>query len=496
MSILLSIRKTLESSVAQVFNIATSVVRTKLISIRLGAEAFAVLGQLTHLSMIFSFLYSLGMNNRVVAVIAERRGKGDAEGVDKIQRTFLLTAFWVSVILSVGCWILYELIGEWLFPTWTEVHYFVRVVAISIVFESLAIVYVSFINGRKLTRLMVQLSIVGSIISSGSVVALMWIYGLDGAVWSIAVTSVLNLAVTLAACRYAGIPIYIGGLFQFSAWDKKLFSTLIVIGLVSIYTGVLFQFVALYQKIWITDHEGLKMTGYYHAVMTVATRYLGIFMLAVNFYFMPHLAEQKDDAALARELNTGTRAMLLLLFPILAGLLLFAPEVLWFLYAKDFQVLSAQLQLMALAFLLRMGTALLGIIWVIRNKSRFWLFNDTFSAICILGGSIGMYPWFGINSMFYALTITYVLVLVLQLWYARYSLGLRLTPQVMRLLILTSGCLAILYVVGRFGHSLPFYRAIHISLGAVLVALTLYLNISRTEMERTWAALKVKLGRT
>jgi PST family polysaccharide transporter len=494
MSTLTNIRKTLEASIAQFFGIFTAVVRTKLISIRLGSEAFAVLGQLAHLSQIYTFLYGMGMGSRVVALIAERRSEGNEAGRRKVELTYTVVVFWAGLLLAVGTLLFHGFISQQLFPGFNKTWY-VQVIGLSLVFEALNTLYITFVNGRKLTRMMVGLSMAGNLLSAVSVVTLMWLFGLDGAVWSILATAVLNLGVTVALCLVYRIPLYPGGMFRFSQFDGRLFRSLLVFGLASIYTGVLFQFQMLYLKQYFTAQVGLEATGYYHAVMTLASRYLGIFMLGINYYFMPHFAEQRSDADLCREVNSGIRALQLLIFPVLVGLFVFAPEVLWLLYAKEFVQATGQLQLVLLAYGIRVSSALLACVWVARNQTRFWILNDTLSAILLVGGSLLLFPVLGIEGSLVAYAIATLLTFGLQLGFAWRLIGYRPEGRVLSLLLLTLASLAALLAYSRLMITLPYYRLGMILLGFALVVLVFGVSVRRSELQSAYARLRTKPGR-
>ncbi len=249
--------------------------------------------------------------------------------------------------------------------------------------------------------------------------------------------------------------------------------------------GLLIQNANILVKGFVKETYSLTDLGYFQAAVSLSQQYLQLFFTGIQLYFLPHLAEQKEDEAIGRESNKIYRTLLLLLTPSLLLLIVLSDWVIVLIYSREFMVAGELLRLSSFVFLFRLGSALFSSFIVIRNKLRFWIAMDTLYAVGYVVGSYLLLPTLGLNGPILMMVVMTVVNFLFIIVYISRTFGFRMAGQ--NILLLGVSVLLLLLCWSVYDH-LPIWG--NIALAVVLLSIYLAATITRAERRNLMRRLK------
>lgn len=315
----------------QVAQMVFTLVRNKTISVLLGSGAFGLYSLYNTLIQMGTSVAIFGLNNSVVREIA--RCKDDKQQIGRVYYVCNRLVGTFSLIVCALILIFADEISRYMFNEGGHAGG-VRCVAVIVLFMVAAQEGYAVLNGiRSMRRLAISQIVSSGAGSIGTVLAvILWREDSIPAALGI-------IAVTMAIVTY----IYVrkDGIREVKVDKASFFSiarTLVYIGAGVTVAGVISTTMTFLSKSFLTEHYTLSAVGLYQASWTVSNLYTGIILSAMGVDFMPRLSKIIDDHKQATTLINQQIIFGIVVASIaITGILLFAKEILYILYAKEFE---------------------------------------------------------------------------------------------------------------------------------------------------------------
>ena len=299
-------------SISSVAGFARAVITAKLFAVTLGPSAVGVLAQLFNFSALVAAILPLGLTTGVAKVIAEN--SSDERHVSRVviaASTIALTAGVVAAVL------LTPFAGTLSVALTGSSRYALAVLLLiwSSPLYNLSGVVGYFLQGLAAIVRLTRASVATTALAVLILVPLTIAYGLTGAIAAVLITSVIQTAVygfELWRAYAARAWRFISGTF-----DRAIASELLRYGGILLVAQVLGWASLLVVRTLTLHSLGQTANGLYQVVNGLSTQYITVFLTWMAAYVFPRVVAEARTGKLDQLLNSGLRANLALMVPIL-----------------------------------------------------------------------------------------------------------------------------------------------------------------------------------
>ena len=283
------------NAVAVATRMATALILNKVLAVFVGPAGYAVIGQFQNIVALAGAFATGATGQGVVRYTTEYAG--DDARQQRLWRTAGTVTCAGSAIVGVGLVLFSGAVAEvaLLDRAYRPV---IVLLAVGLVFLALNGVLLAIINGRQHTGLFVRASIAGSLVTLVFTVALTLWQGLLGALIALAVNQSLALAATVALARRERW-LSVRNLFgRVDPAVLRLLGRYVAMAAVAAVATPVAQIVI---RRHLADELGLVSAGLWEAMTRVSAMYLLFFTSTLSIYYLPRIAELRDNSALRAE---------------------------------------------------------------------------------------------------------------------------------------------------------------------------------------------------
>jgi PST family polysaccharide transporter len=302
------LKTSIYTSISQGLSVIAGLISTKIISVKIGPEGMAMMGQFLNSTAILSLLSTGAIGTGVVKYLAESHSDKDRQ-VKIIASAFKITLLSTLIISVLGL-----SFSTWFSKTTFKTADYSSVYilwALFLVFTSFSSLFSSILNGLKLIPYLAIVNIAGTAIGLLITVFLALKYGIFG---------------VLIAANFTGLVLFAVHLYFFFRYKWFLFSDLIRISdrkiykllygfiLMSLTSGILAPFIQLLVRDKIIAKFSFEVAGYWQSVTRISDFYLSFITAVISVYYLPKLSELKTND----EFKIEIRRMFSFVLPIIA----------------------------------------------------------------------------------------------------------------------------------------------------------------------------------
>ncbi|MDN5215966.1 oligosaccharide flippase family protein [Fulvivirgaceae bacterium BMA12] len=397
MGILQNFKYISQSGVASIFNIVVSIIRVKIIAVLIGTSGVGLIGQLTNLINISTFLSNLGMSTGFIREVSISRSQQDQQRIIALRSTLVVCSIIASLVISIIIFFNAKAINSWLFRELDYVFY-IKLLALNSNFIGYAGMFNALVKAEKLIRTLMKLSILVSSVNTVAAILLIYWFNIDGVLYGIIANSLFNCIITgIIAQKYRLLNGIIPSL-RSKLLDKKIFALLIKFGVISLITSIALQLSYASVKSIIIQNSGLPSAGIYQAASNISNQYLPVLLTSLGTYLLPHLAEIQSKEKMHKEGNNSLRLILLLAAPMLISFLAFSDLIVQILYSKEFVASGSILSVIIIGDLFKVSNKVLGTMIIAKNYIITWLSVDILYAASLPVFTLILYNDYGILS--------------------------------------------------------------------------------------------------
>ncbi|WP_242202418.1 oligosaccharide flippase family protein [Aestuariivivens insulae] len=400
----------------QVFNILLSAIKTKVVTVLIGANGFGVLSLFSSTVNLIVDLTKLGLDTSAVREISQYNSKKNKTEV-VVFINVLNKVIWITGIIGAVLTLLFsKKLSIWTFGNSDYTIEFLWL-SIAILINQLSHGKKAILQGTqqlgKLAKANLLASTIGLIVS----VPLYYFYNIRGIVPSIILSFVLTYMVF---SFYSKSNAYKSIKMRFSKVMHRS-KTMLSLGATMSFTSLFMTLILWLIQIYIRNYSGVESVGFYNAGIIIINSYLGIVFNAMGTDYFPRLsAINKNNSLIKDVVNEQAEVAILLITPLIVLFIAFSPFIIKLLYTKQFIIITGLVVFGVLGALFKAVSFSLGYVIIAKGDSKIFIktsifFNILMFSICILSYTLGGLTGLGLGLLVYYI-IHFVLLKIITVY--------------------------------------------------------------------------------
>jgi O-antigen/teichoic acid export membrane protein len=391
----------------QIFNILIQVIRSKFVAILLGPQGMGISGLLySTISLIRGFT-DFGLGTSAVKDIAAAHGTGNqiriATTVTVIRRLVWITGtLGALVTLVLSSWL-----SQLTFGNHNYTFAFVWI-SITLLLNQLSTGQLVILRGMRKLQNLAKANLAGSTLGLIATIPLYYIWGINGIVPGIIVTSVISLTLSWYFSQKIKIePVKVS--YATTLVNGK---EMLNMGLMISLSGTMAIASSYIVRIFIRNHGGIEQVGFYNAGFMLLDTYVGLIFTAMSTDFYPRLTAVAHSNQLSKSaINQQIEIAVLILAPILVIFLVFINWVVILLYSTKFIAINKMIYWASIGVFFKAPGWAIAFILLAKGTARLYFRNELVAKIYFLGLNVLGYYFLGLTGLGISYMIGYVLYL-------------------------------------------------------------------------------------
>jgi PST family polysaccharide transporter len=382
------------------------VVSTKVVASVVGPIGIALLGQLNNFTTIILSLANGGITTGITKYVSEH-----SEREEKTSR-YIGTAFRITFIFSmvtgiamiVGAGYFSELIlkGE----EYRTVFY---IFGITIIFYALNALLLAILNGFKEYKLFVRVNIISSLTSLLFSVVMALAFGLMGALISAVTFQSVVFLITLVLVSKA--PWFSWSMFL-GRIDKRSVYNLVQYSFMALATAIIVPLSQLLVRGYIAEKISVNEAGIWESVNRISSMYLMVVVTSFSVYYLPRLAELKNDTLIRKEVMSVYQLMIPFLIIASLSIYILRNLIITVLFTSEFNRMGDLLPFQLCGDILKMSGWVLGYLMVAKAMTRAYILMEILNYSLFVIISYFLINYYGVTGATMAYAIGHMIYLV------------------------------------------------------------------------------------
>lgn len=296
------------TSISQGLSILAGLVSIKVVSVKIGPEGMAMMGQYLNTTALLSLFATGAIGTGVVKYLAQYKND------EQKQLHVIATAFRITIIctliIGAGVAICSSLLSQQAFKT--DHYYTVYILwGTFLFFTTFSALLSNILNGLKLIPYLTIVNISGTVAGLLITILLAYQFGVFGVLIAANFTAVILFSIHLFFFKkYKWFSIK----ELFIPFDKKLAQLLTGFILMTLVSGVLAPAIQLLVRDRIIEKFSFNEAGYWQSVTRISDYYLSFITSVIGVYYLPRLAEIDNN----RDLKAEIWKMYKIILPVIA----------------------------------------------------------------------------------------------------------------------------------------------------------------------------------
>lgn len=471
----------------QGLGILINLVRNKFVAVLLGPAGMGLASLFNTAITFFSQATNLGISFSAVRHLSETFESGGDEAMEGIVTT---VRAW-SMVTALAGMAIFALAAPLLCRFFALDGHTLHFVLLS------PIVALTAITGGetailKATRRLRALATVqlGAVAAAMAIsVPVYWAYGMAGIV---PVLLLIALATAWLTAHYS-LALYP---LKWRGYGKSLAGgrDMVRLGVAFIMAGIMGSGAEMAIRSFLNASASLDAVGLYNAGYALTITYAGMVFSSMETDYFPRLsAANHDNEAVSLLANRQIEVSVLLASPMLAMLIVALPLALPLLYSHSFMPVVAMGQAAVFSMYFKAACLPVAYITLAKGDSKAYFILESVFDVAMVAMVVGGYRWFGLVGTGVALSLVYLLDLVMIVAYASVRYGFRLAPSALRYM-------AVQYPLGLVAYAfavanVPLWASLMGSLLAVAASGAVSLYVIMYKKTSLWNSLKRKITR-
>jgi O-antigen/teichoic acid export membrane protein len=399
------------SSVSTFIKMLTSFISIKVVSSIIGPSGLALVGQFLNSITIFNVVSLGGISQGVTKYVAEYTDRPDLQ--KRVISTSLRIVFIATFLVSVFIVTLSKPIGLFIFKT-TEHTSVIILLGVTIFLYSFNTLILSILNGFKEFKKYLKINMIVSLLGLASSVILVYILGLYGALLNCVVSQSVVMIVTFFFIRKdARIT---ADLFRSKELDNGIVKKLAIFSIMAFSSSVFAPLSQIFIRNNVTEILSLDNAGLWEAMNRVSAMYLLFITTSISTFYLPRLAELRDNYLVKLEIFNTAKIVLPILALICISIYFLRDLVILILFSKTFTSMRDLFAAQMLGDFFKISSWLLAcLFWAKARIKPFIATEIIFNLTAILFTSIFVKTW-GLQGTAIAYALNYFIYLLVMIW--------------------------------------------------------------------------------
>jgi O-antigen/teichoic acid export membrane protein len=400
----------------QVFQILTTLIKSKFISIFLGANGIGISGLFVSSLAIVNSLVPLGLNYSVTRIIAESSHNNDTI---KLARVYAIFNRWIHFSSIIGMVIVIcfsNKLSEYTFGNDKKGFSFI-LLSVTIIFSAHTIKNNTLLQGSRKIKELANSTILGSIFGLIISIPLYLLLGINSIVPTLIISSFCSFLVSQYYCNKLKI------IKPSISLNETFFKNndLLKLGLVMMFASFLGSIVIYIVNSYISYKGSIYDVGLYSAGISITSQFIGLIFSAMSLDYFPRLSSVSyDNRNVSRIVNQQSEITLLIMVPLLILMILTAPLLIKLLLTDEFQKLNYFVRIVAFGAIFQALSFTIGYIPLAKgDKNVYFIWNAIVINLLGVVNLIIGYKYWGLNGLAYALVVHHILSFIIFLFITR-----------------------------------------------------------------------------
>ncbi len=399
--------------------LAVSLVKSKVIAVRVGPEGIGLFGVLTAATGLISSLAGFGITSSGVRQVASASGAQDPHAIARVVYTLRRTSLLSGLLGMVTVLLLAEPIAR-LTTGSEEYAWLLRLLAPLILFSSVNGGQIALLRGLRRISELARLRIFGAVVGTALAVPLVWVWGLHGIAPAMLMASLVGLAASWWYARRVQVPV------RAQSWREVVreAGALVSLGAAFLVTGLQGPIVQNALRASLVHFTDLATVGQFLAAFALSHTYVKFVLEAMGLDYLPRLTQKKDDpVAINRLVNEQTEIALLVAIPGVTALVVLAPLLIPMLYSSRFDQAVHVFRWQCLGVLLKVASWPLGYVLVAQGRRAAYVLTESVANLVYVATFFLLVEAAGLTGAAFSFVVLYLWYLPLILLTVRHFTG-------------------------------------------------------------------------
>lgn len=296
------------TSISQGLSILAGLVSIKVVSVKIGPEGIAMMGQYLNTTALLSLFATGAIGTGVVKYLAQY--KDDKEKQLRVIATAFRITIICTIVIGAGVAVCSSLLSQKAFKT--DGYNTVYILwGTFLLFTTFSALLSNILNGLKLIPYLTIVNISGTVSGLLITILLAYQYGVFGVLIAANFTAVILFSIHLFFFKkYKWFSVK----ELFLPFDKKLAQLLTGFILMTLVSGVLSPAIQLLVRDRIIEKFSFNEAGYWQSVTRISDYYLSFITSVIGVYYLPRLSEIDNN----RDLKAEIWKMYKIILPVIA----------------------------------------------------------------------------------------------------------------------------------------------------------------------------------
>jgi PST family polysaccharide transporter len=405
------------SGIAVVIKVLSLLAINKILAIFVGPAGYSVIGQFQNALTTITTLASSGVNSGVTKYTAEFNKHPSRQKV--VWSTATLTGLAGTIVVALTLVAFAESVSFFLFKSREYTSSLIWAAACLPLFV-LNTLLLAILNGKKEVMKFVLANIYNNIFLLITVGFGAWIFGLKGALISLALGQSISCIFTLIIC-------WKEPWFKFSylwiKFDLKMAKKLFHFTLMAVATSIFGPISQMIVRNHLIDMTSLTSAGYWEAVTRISSAYLLIIAMPLSVYFIPRIAETQSRVELRKEIINGYKLLIPAVISIAFLIFILREQLIRLLFSAEFHPMSSLFLFEMIGDVFRACGWLLSFYLLGKAMTRSFLFVEVFINLTFIGLAWVLIDIYGVLGPVLAHAINSAIFLILLLMIVKKNLS-------------------------------------------------------------------------
>jgi O-antigen/teichoic acid export membrane protein len=354
----------------QLITIIVAVVRSKFVAVLLGPEGMGINGLLSSTTSLIIEFANLGISRSAVKNIAVTSKEGSNSKISSVASALMSMAWFTGLLSAILTFIFSSFLSEVSFGT-VEYSFAFKWLSISILLNQLATSYESVLRGMHQIKMIAAATLKGSLSGLFISVPIFYVYGVEGILPSIVISSLILYIINLYYYKKLNIQTDFLPTAQMVDEGKDMLRMGIILSISSVF--ILAE--SYYVRVFIRACGSLKDVGFFNAGIAIVNTYFGLFFASITMDYYPKLAAAASDNLKAIKLMIEQSEMtVLIISPFLVLFIVFIRPIIIILYSAEFLPLIELVLWASVGIFFKAASYALGVIFISKGdvKTLFW----------------------------------------------------------------------------------------------------------------------------
>jgi O-antigen/teichoic acid export membrane protein len=373
-------------SIVSVIQIFFNMLRNKVTAVILGTFGIGVVSVINNYVSLITPIASLGMNNGIIKEISSETENKNK--IIQVQSTAYVTAFLLSLFSLIAIALLSPLLAKTNLKSEQYYKFFI-VLALTIPFTTFNTIGNANINGFREVGIIAKINIISSLVNLIVGVLLIYLFKINGAVYSILVLNIVNGAIVLYYLKKVLNKYSMSFKISLRQFKREVLIILIKFGSSSLVALFISNISMLLIRNIIIEELGMESNGIFQANWAIMNQYLGFLFSSIYVYFFPTLCQLKTNEERTNEMNKTLELLFFIMIPIFFSVITFNEVIINILYSEKFIIAAKILPIFLLGDFFKIICFVLGTVFPAINRLKEFIifelvFNIAYVSIAFL----------------------------------------------------------------------------------------------------------------